>query len=203
MIAGRPVRAMTCAIVKVLPEPVTPSSTWSRSPRSSPSHHSSIACGWSPAGANSELSRNGFSISPGGRSATSNGSMGTKIGQDGPRCQTGANRPILLPTDRDKLLRRLGEPARRGGLPVMIKALSTIVAAVALSAAVAAAVIRGAGPSTTELDVEIASTKTEIAAADAQAALYSDGFILAQVQLRAVILKNTLVMMEQKRASFL
>src|SRR5581483_6767341 len=32
MIAGRPVRAMTCAIVKVLPEPVTPSSTWSRSP---------------------------------------------------------------------------------------------------------------------------------------------------------------------------
>ncbi len=85
----------------------------------------------------------------------------------------------------------------------MIKALSTIVAAVALSAAVAAAVIRGAGPSTAELDVEIASTKTEIAAADAQAALYSDGFILAQVQLRAVILKNTLVMMEQKRASFL
>jgi ABC-type iron transport system FetAB ATPase subunit len=79
----------------------------------------------------------------------------------------------------------------------------TIVAAVALSAAVAAAVIHGAGPSTAELDVEIASIKTEIAAADAQAALYSGGLILVQTQLRAAILKNTLAMIEQKRASFL
>jgi hypothetical protein len=85
----------------------------------------------------------------------------------------------------------------------MIKALSTIVAAVALSAVVTVAVIHGAGPSTAELDVEIASTKTEIAAADAQAALYSGGLILVQVQLRATILKNTLAMLEQKRASFL
>src|SRR5262244_1910903 len=41
---------MTCAIVNVLPEPVTPSSTWSRSRRFSPATRSSIACGWSPAG---------------------------------------------------------------------------------------------------------------------------------------------------------
>jgi ABC-type iron transport system FetAB ATPase subunit len=79
----------------------------------------------------------------------------------------------------------------------------TIVAAVALSATVAAAVIHSAGPSTAELDAEIASTKTEIAAADAQAALYSGGLILVQTELRAAILKNTLAMLEQKRASFL
>ncbi len=85
----------------------------------------------------------------------------------------------------------------------MKKTFVTIVAAVALSASVAAAVVHGAGPSTAELDVEIASIKTEIAAADAQAALYSGGLILAQTQLRVTILKNTLAMLEQKRASFL
>jgi hypothetical protein len=37
-------------MVKVLPEPVTPSSTWSRSPRSIPAISSAIASGWSPAG---------------------------------------------------------------------------------------------------------------------------------------------------------
>ena len=50
---------MTCATVKVLPEPVTPSSTWSFSPRSRPSVSSAMACGWSPAGVNSETSSNG------------------------------------------------------------------------------------------------------------------------------------------------
>jgi ABC-type iron transport system FetAB ATPase subunit len=85
----------------------------------------------------------------------------------------------------------------------MLKALITIVAAVALSAAGAAAVVHGAGPSTVELDAEIASTKTEIVATDKDAALYSGGLILVQVQLRATILKNTLSMLEQKRESFL
>ncbi len=42
------------AMVKVLPEPVTPSSTWSRSPARIPATISAIACGWSPAGWNSE-----------------------------------------------------------------------------------------------------------------------------------------------------
>jgi ABC-type iron transport system FetAB ATPase subunit len=85
----------------------------------------------------------------------------------------------------------------------MKKTFVTIVAAVALSASVAAAVLHGAGPSTAELDVEIASIKTEITAADAEAALYSSGLIRAQAQLRVAILKNTLAMLEQKRASFL
>ena len=46
----RPVHARpaTCAIVNVLPEPVTPSSTWALSPRRRPSTSWSIACGWSP-----------------------------------------------------------------------------------------------------------------------------------------------------------
>ena len=35
-------------MVKVLPEPVTPSRTWVRSERRTPSTRSSIACGWSP-----------------------------------------------------------------------------------------------------------------------------------------------------------
>ena len=41
---------MTLAIVKVFPEPVTPSSVWKRSPRASPAVSSAIARGWSPAG---------------------------------------------------------------------------------------------------------------------------------------------------------
>ena len=42
-------------MVKVLPEPVTPSSTCVRSWRCTPSTSSSIACGWSPLGSKSDL----------------------------------------------------------------------------------------------------------------------------------------------------
>ena len=45
-------------MVKVLPEPVTPSSTWSRSCERTPLTNSSIACGWSPSGSNSDTTRN-------------------------------------------------------------------------------------------------------------------------------------------------
>ena len=41
---------MTFAMVKVLPEPVTPSSVWYDSPSRMPSTSFSIASGWSPAG---------------------------------------------------------------------------------------------------------------------------------------------------------
>ena len=41
---------MTCAIVKVLPEPVTPRRTWSVSPLLAASTRSAMAVGWSPAG---------------------------------------------------------------------------------------------------------------------------------------------------------
>ena len=44
-------------MVKVLPEPVTPSSTWSRSWARTPLTSSSIACGWSPFGSNSDTTR--------------------------------------------------------------------------------------------------------------------------------------------------
>ena len=43
---------MTLAIVKVLPEPVTPIKTWSLRPARIPSTRAAIACGWSPAGLN-------------------------------------------------------------------------------------------------------------------------------------------------------
>src|SRR5438309_3016065 len=52
MIAGRPTRAITFAIVYVLPEPVTPSNVWYESPSSMPSVSLAIACAWSPAGSN-------------------------------------------------------------------------------------------------------------------------------------------------------
>ena len=42
---GLPVRAMTFAIVKVLPVPVAPSSVWNFSPRASPATNCSIASG--------------------------------------------------------------------------------------------------------------------------------------------------------------
>jgi hypothetical protein len=48
--AGLPYWAITFAMVKVLPEPVTPSSVWLGLPLRSPSTSFSIACGWSPAG---------------------------------------------------------------------------------------------------------------------------------------------------------
>jgi hypothetical protein len=85
----------------------------------------------------------------------------------------------------------------------MIRIFFIMVAAVVLSAAVATAVIHEAGPSTAELDSEIANIKTEIATDDTEAAQYSDGLILIQVRLRAAILKNTLAMLKQKRESFL
>jgi hypothetical protein len=47
---GRCIASITWAMVKVLPEPVTPSSTWSRSPLRRPAIKSAIAVGWSPAG---------------------------------------------------------------------------------------------------------------------------------------------------------
>ena len=47
---GRFMRAMTLAMVKVLPEPVTPSSTCSARPSSSPCTSVSMAWGWSPVG---------------------------------------------------------------------------------------------------------------------------------------------------------
>lgn len=50
---------MTFAIVKVLPEPVTPSSVWYFIPASKPAVSFAIASGWSPVGANGECKRNG------------------------------------------------------------------------------------------------------------------------------------------------
>jgi hypothetical protein len=85
----------------------------------------------------------------------------------------------------------------------MIKALLTIFVAVVLSVVAAAVVIHGTGPSTAELDADIASTKSEITAADGEAARYSGGLILARTQLRSAVLRNTLAMLEQKRESFL
>jgi len=41
---------MILAMVKVLPLPVTPSSTWSRSPALTPATSSGMAVRWSPAG---------------------------------------------------------------------------------------------------------------------------------------------------------
>ena len=50
---------MTFAIVKVFPEPVTPSRVWWASPAPIPSTSRSIAAGWSPAEAKSETTARG------------------------------------------------------------------------------------------------------------------------------------------------
>ena len=47
---GRWTCSMTLAIVKVLPDPVTPSKVCSSSPLSRPMDRASMAWGWSPAG---------------------------------------------------------------------------------------------------------------------------------------------------------
>jgi hypothetical protein len=85
----------------------------------------------------------------------------------------------------------------------MVKTFLAIVAAAMLSAIVAAIVIHKAGPSTADLDADIASTTAKLANAEAEAARYSGGLLLMQAQLRETILKNTLAMLEQKRESFL
>src|SRR5882672_2487633 len=51
---------MTFAIVKVLPDPVTPSSVWDARPSSMPSMSFAIASGWSPDGAKSSASLKGL-----------------------------------------------------------------------------------------------------------------------------------------------
>ena len=52
--AGRCTASITLAMVKVLPEPVTPSSTWSRSLPCKPATRSRMAAGWSPFGSKGE-----------------------------------------------------------------------------------------------------------------------------------------------------
>ena len=84
--AGRPSRAITLAIVKVLPEPVTPSSVWNASPSSMPSTSCSIAVGWSPAGRygwnswNGELSNETNSPRAAGAGGVAAASMISDIG---------------------------------------------------------------------------------------------------------------------------
>ena len=57
--AGRCKVSITLAMVNVLPEPVTPRSTWLTSPFSPmPSTSSRMAVGWSPEGSKSETTLN-------------------------------------------------------------------------------------------------------------------------------------------------
>src|ERR1700685_4754367 len=58
MRTGRSQRAMTFAMVNVLPEPVTPRSVWYRFPEERDPTSASIAWGWSPVGLYSEVSLN-------------------------------------------------------------------------------------------------------------------------------------------------
>src|SRR5699024_6307942 len=58
---GRLHWAMTLAMVKVLPLPVTPSKVWHRSPRRTPCTSFSMASGWSPVGWYGDASLKRFS----------------------------------------------------------------------------------------------------------------------------------------------
>src|SRR3979490_2163699 len=92
MIAGRCVASITCAIVKVLPEPVTPSSTCERSWRLTPSTSSAIARGWSPSGLKSDVIQKRWPPS-------------VLSGRGGPR------RPVRRPPPRHALLVEKFAPA--------------------------------------------------------------------------------------------
>jgi uncharacterized small protein (DUF1192 family) len=84
-----------------------------------------------------------------------------------------------------------------------MKMLLVVTAAIMLSVVAAAGVVHNGGPSTSELDADIATVKAEIATTNAAASRYSGGLLLVQIQLRSEILKNTETMLEQKRVSFL
>ena len=88
MRAGRWVASITLATVKVLPEPVTPKSTWSRSSALTPLTSSLMAVGWSPFGSNSDTDLKGRPPSDfgglGGLTGVKVGS-GTNSGRRGPR----------------------------------------------------------------------------------------------------------------------
>src|SRR6185503_6408270 len=76
MSAGRCDFSIALATVNVLPDPVMPSRTWSRSPRSSPRTISAMACGWSPLGENWVVSLNGMTGAQCATRLTSNFALG-------------------------------------------------------------------------------------------------------------------------------
>src|SRR3954454_7057851 len=102
---------MVCAIVYVLPEPVTTSSVWWRRPRESPSTSLSMACGWSPVGSNGatrlksgtlrsyhsdEAERERLFDAPGPRIGEGSGRLDPKV----PRCGDDWGMPAAGTRDR-------------------------------------------------------------------------------------------------------
>ena len=85
----------------------------------------------------------------------------------------------------------------------MIKIIIGVIVAVVLSIAASVLVVHSSGPSTADLDRDLAAVRAEITSAEADAAKYSGGLIFAEVQLRVATLKNTFAMLEEKRTSFL
>ena len=84
-----------------------------------------------------------------------------------------------------------------------MKALFTVVVAIALSAAASFAVVSRTGPNTADLDRDIAFQTAQLAEAKAEAARYTGGVIAVEIGLRVAILGNTVAMLQQKRASYL
>jgi hypothetical protein len=60
-----------------------------------------------------------------------------------------------------------------------------------------------ASPSTEELEADLENVRSQLAAADADAAKYSSGFLLATIEVRREVLKTTEALLQQKRDSFL
>ena len=63
--------------------------------------------------------------------------------------------------------------------------------------------LSGAGPSVVTLDQDLVAVRNEISACEQEAARYSGGLILVQVQSRLATLRNTEAMLDQKRLSIL
>ena len=74
---------------------------------------------------------------------------------------------------------------------------------VTLFVTIATFVYLGSSPSTQELDADLTAVQTQLTEADAEAAKYDAGLLLAFVNLRREVLKTTQAMLEQKRSSLL
>lgn len=83
-----------------------------------------------------------------------------------------------------------------------LKVLGGVVALALAATAGSAIALVSAEPTDAMLDADLATVRSEIAAAEADATAYSGGLILAQIELRLQTLRTTEAMLDQKRRSW-
>jgi hypothetical protein len=84
-----------------------------------------------------------------------------------------------------------------------IPLIAMTILAIALAAALSVFIVDTTGVSTLEIDGDLATVATQIAATDTESQKYSGGLIKTLLDLRLAILRNTSAMLDQKRSSFI